>query len=96
MTTLDLINEERDRQAAKGFDAGHDDQHADGSIAIAAGLIALEDPDLEVNDDWEEKLSEHVCMKYADDRIKQLVIASALLVAEIERLQRMARIRSSR
>lgn len=88
---ISCIIAERARQIYdKGYDAAHDDAHADGSIATCAGLIALDDPDLGVDDGWEDTTAEHVLTKYAGDRIRQLSIAGALIAAEIDRLRRAA------
>lgn len=99
MNGVDLIAEERKRQAGKGFGACHDDYHDDGSILTAAGRIIYDleggthesDPEDEVDPDatWPERLSAHVVKKYGDDRIRRLTIAGALIAAEIERLQRV-------
>lgn len=80
---------ERQRQIAKGYDAAHDDGCDDGRLAGAAGLIALDDPDLLVGDDPADQLAEHIVAKHTDERTR-LVIAAALLIAEIERLDRAA------
>lgn len=41
MTALEEIANERRRQIGKGYDAAHDNQHDDGSIAQAAAAYAL-------------------------------------------------------
>lgn len=70
------IAAERAKQRAQ-FDADHDDAHDDGMLAVVAGdLIASRD------DPW------GLTAKH-DDR-ERLVVAAALLVAEIERLDRKA------
>lgn len=97
-TGLELLADERARQIAKGFDANHDDEHETGEILTAASQIIYNaeggthstDPEV-VNDPdatWMDRLAAHVQKKYADDKIGGLVIGAALLVAEIERLQR--------
>jgi hypothetical protein len=98
MDALELIKAERERQIAKGFDAKHDDAHDDRSIVAASHNILYDhaggthstDPELEDDPvaDWWERLAAHVQRKYADQPIRRLTIAAALLVAEIERLQR--------
>lgn len=80
LDVVSLIATERMRQIGKGFDAAH--------ILTAATLVALDDPDFEVDDGWPDKLAAHVREKYRGDPIKRLVIAAALIVAEIERLNR--------
>jgi hypothetical protein len=79
---------ERERQVAKGYDAAHDDQHTDGELATAAGLIALGDYDLITDDGPGDVLAAVVLDKHADIRERRLIIAAALLVAEVERLDR--------
>lgn len=100
MNAITLIQTERERQIAKGFSLQHDDQHTDGSIAIAAGFILYDasgsthstDPELEDDPDalWYEQLSAHVNRKYAGEPLRKLVISAALLVAEIDRQLRAA------
>lgn len=96
-----LISLERLRQKEdKGFDAAHDDAHDDGSLLLAAGKIAMDcsggthptDPELEDDEeaDWTDRLAAHVLRKYADDPIRRLAIAGAMIAAEIDRLQRKA------
>lgn len=87
-SVLDEIGAERERQIAKGYDAAHDDQHVPGDIDSAAGLILMEDIDLLVNDGHADNIAGHVLDKHEDDRRRQLVIAAALIVAEIERMDR--------
>lgn len=98
-----LIHRERLRQIHEDhrgarYTAEHDDQHTDGSILVAAGMIAMDvsggthttDPELEHDEDaeWTERLAAHVQRKYADDPIRRLAIAGAMIAAEIDRLQR--------
>lgn len=97
-TAIDLITEERMRQIAKGYDAKHDDAHDLEQIARAAacyagGLELFVDSDDRAEElglteiwPWEGVVDDALEGK---DRISQLVIAGALIVAEIERLQRL-------
>jgi hypothetical protein len=92
MTALELIAEERHRQIAKGYDAAHDDAHANGEIADAAGMILFEHTqgpgciaDDDEPDDWMQALA--LKLRHADPQ-HRLVVAGALIAAEIERLQR--------
>lgn len=84
---LSEIAAERGRQIAKGYDAAHDDQHTDGELATAAGLIALSDYDLIVDDGPADTLAAVVLDRHDDER-ERLIIAAAMIVAEIERLDR--------
>jgi hypothetical protein len=90
MMIYDDIEAERGKQIKKGWTAEHDDGHEDGALAIAAGCLAIYSAtgispkhlfpwDDETLTRWTEK-----------PQRSQLIIASALLVAEIERLDREA------
>lgn len=89
-TAIELIADERQRQIdQEGWSLQGDDQHIEGELALAASCYAIPP-------------GEHYCPEppeswpWADswwkpspeDRIKELVKAGALIVAEIERLQR--------
>lgn len=86
------ISQERLRQIAdEGYDAAHDDEHRDGTIAVIAAELALEhtgaildhDRCALVRDEW------GLVAKHRDIR-RRLVIAGALIAAEIDRLDRLA------
>lgn len=78
------ITGERVRQIdAEGFTPEHDDQHTGGEIADAAADWAWTDPAVPV-ESWASG-------KPGKDRRRQLVIAGALIVAELERLDRAER-----
>jgi hypothetical protein len=94
---IEEIVAERGRQLAKGYDARHDDTHDDGSIATAAAVYALHPFDwhlvvterskgrlLSLRDFWPWDWSQ---FEPADER-RNLVRAGALIVAEIERIDR--------
>ena len=81
------IIEERTRQIAKGYTAEHDDEATDGEIGQAAGLVMLE---LRSDDDARftaGRVATYILDKHQDRR-RQIIIALALAVAEIERLDR--------
>lgn len=88
---LTEIADERGRQIAKGYDPLHDDAHTDDALADAAAYLAHSEEWRPYDDggptfpDW----AEHIAAKWNHDRRRQLVIAAALLVAEIERLDRI-------
>ena len=87
-----LISIERHEQIEKhGRTPAHDDKWFNRELAMqAAGLAMMEDGYLSViRDDW--GLQE----KHKNDRIKQLVIAGALIAAEIDRLQRIEQLKES-
>lgn len=99
MTALERIAAERTRQIeAKGYDAAHDDAHLRGEIGQAAAAYALPSRlasskrclwpwadgyrTTELNEDCPEPVM------YIQERVGELVRAAALIVAEIERLER--------
>jgi hypothetical protein len=84
---LDVLME-RAEQRTKWSDS-HDSEHDCGELATAAAMLA--DPESEF--DEPEKYQEEEWMyrlgaKHRGDRRRQLVIAAALLLAEIERIDR--------
>lgn len=94
----ELIAQERRRQLfGKHYDPAHDDEHTDNSLLIAGILIAcdvaghelkdVDPPDL--NGPWPDALLLHVREKHADDETRQLVIAGAMIAAEIDRRNRL-------
>lgn len=100
--TARVINEiaaERRRQIKKGYSAQHDDAHDDGSLALSAALLALP-YDASVGGepllDQEDYIGLHMkadltCGWSAapdPDPRRRLVMAAAMLVAEIERRDR--------
>lgn len=95
---VDMIAAERLRQIAqKGYTAEHDDAHAAGELAAQAARLVAGGTDVWVGstrDDvfgtfewpgWYTKTDREEM-----GRVRQLVIAGALLAAEIDRLQRAA------
>lgn len=91
---LDEIGRERDRvRDDEGFDAVHDDEHTDGSIACAAACYAMpEAVRMKVADKDGRSVPVHWPWS-ADawkpgDRRRELIKAAQLIVAEIERLDR--------
>jgi len=93
MTGVELIAAERQRQIeVEGWDAQHDDEHDDATLADAAVCYAQHAADQTVgiasgspsvmwpfSDKW---------WKPSPDPIRNLVKAGALIAAEIDRLQR--------
>ena len=91
---LGEIRAERHRQIAKGYDADHDDSNESGCLAVlAAGVCLGPDSDLTADNDLMEDQIVHIVQKHP--RRQQLIIAAALVVAEIERLDRKQGGRSS-
>lgn len=73
-----LIEEERIRQFEKGYTLEKDDRYDEGQLRIVAmGVLSG------AHDAW------GILKKHEDDRIQQLVIAGALIAAEIDRLMRL-------
>ncbi len=79
MDGLERIAAERLRQIEKGWTPQHDDDHFNGELAEAAGALAV---NREIRDNW------GLVYKHRGNRLRQLEIAGALIVAEIDRLQR--------
>ena len=92
-----LIAAERNRQRTKeGYTLKHDDEHVDASLAVIAAALLVDgtrarvtDGLLRVDSDGDDKWG--LLVKHRDDRLRVLVIAGALVSAEIERVIRMRR-----
>lgn len=92
------VIEERQRQIrAEGWTPEHDDGHTEGALAAAAACFALEGtfmdydsafPRLELPDGLPVAWPWHSIHWKPKDRRRNLVRAAALIVAEIERLDR--------
>jgi len=98
-TALELIALERQRQIdVEGWTIEHDDAHTGDELAIAAAAYALPADLREGNEKgcapedghppWFWSWDRESWKPTPDDRIRELVKASALLVADIERLLR--------
>lgn len=102
-TALSLIAAERDRQKhEEGWTLEHDDQHTIGELARAAACYAIPPSWREVKTGgvgvhvvysvvyalWPAAWSLNWFKPTPQDRIRELVKAGALIVAEIERLAR--------
>lgn len=82
---LDDVLAERQRQIGAGYDAAHDDEHVDGEIARAAAAYALHDSASDAPPRcWPFGSHEF----RAGARRANLVKAAAMLLAEVERLDR--------
>jgi hypothetical protein len=83
---------ERAIQEGKGFTASHDDsENDDGQLIDCASLIFGHPRFADDSAYWPVQRADHVRKKYANNRRQQLVIAAALIVAEIERMDRLSR-----
>jgi hypothetical protein len=103
-SAIELIKEERTRQIQEeGWSADHDDKHTDGGLAAAACVYAdfanysgefdLVDSsgkaDVMIPRDFKWPFDKESFKPTPDDRIRELVKAGALIVAEIERIRRI-------
>lgn len=93
-TAIELIAKERERQInIEGWTPEHDAKHDKGELALAAAGYALAEELREESNDnfapywwpWENRYWKPT----PNDRIRELVKAGALIVAEIERLQNL-------
>lgn len=80
--SLGEVLQERQRQILK-WGNEHDDAHDNGELAKAAGALTLDMVD-DMVDFWGYALVK----KHRPNRRKQLVVAAALLLAELERMDR--------
>ena len=94
---VQLITLERQRQIAEeAFDPGHDAEHDDGELAIAAACYALPQVDRSRNAMFEGRIRSFLEFFWPfemswwkptpEDRIRELTKAGALIAAEIDRL----------
>jgi hypothetical protein len=94
MTGIELIAAERMRQIEKeGWTAEHDDQWKNGELAEAAATYAIHPQHADAYINWRKLLWpwDHEWYKPNKNRIRELEKAGALIVAEIDRLQRLER-----
>jgi hypothetical protein len=94
---IDLIAAERERQkSVEGWTEAHDDEHADESLATVAAQYAMPEHQRHFGlhhgavwpSPWPNSWALSWWKPTPDNRIRELVKAGALIVAEIERLQR--------
>ena len=86
MTGIELVEQERNRQKwAEGWTAEHDDGHVNNELALAAACYAV--PDVFSQGYWPPTWD--LSWYKPTTRIRDLSKAAALLIAEIERLQRI-------
>ena len=94
-TAIELITEERQRQIEKeGYSSEHDLLHDGGELAIAAACYAAHPMTIYRFDEYARSLQFKKVIPFdeyeIDDKhseLRRLIIAGALIVAEIERLQ---------
>lgn len=86
----DIVSERLRQIASEGYEAAHDDEHVCGEMAQVAAELALEHTSASIDraphmpDLW------GLLQKHKDTR-RRLVIAGALIAAEIDRLDRKAK-----
>lgn len=81
MSVQDDIEKERRRQIDKGFDYAHDDKHTDGQLVRGAVAYALNNDYFWPWNDWP--------YNHAKTERERLIVSIAMLVAEVERLDRI-------
>ncbi len=90
-SALSDVEKERDRQRSN-FDKDHDDMHDLGELPRAVAVLvadAVEDEyQAKTKPHWATGLSNKHRVKYKGNYRQKIVIAAAMLVAEIERLDR--------
>lgn len=85
---LDVVSERRGQIEREGWTTEHDDKHARGEMQIAAACLCVDATDACVMFDEEIVDLWGFAKKHRGDRRRQLVIAGALILAEIERIDR--------
>lgn len=89
----DVLAERRRQIEAEGWTPEHDDEHTRGELVQAAADLCLDGTDFRVADpDGDRMIGWGLTERHRDDRRRQLVIAGALILAEIERLDRMTEV----
>ncbi|WP_395739289.1 hypothetical protein [Prosthecobacter sp.] len=102
-TGVELIKEERQRQIKEeGWTPEHDDGHDCGQMGNAAAIYALASSYLssgnDLNETWTQMIDERLMrfwpwepewLKISPDAVRNLTKAGALIVAEIDRIQRL-------
>lgn len=83
---IDVIAE-RERQVSKGFNAKYDDTHDKGGlIDLSCYVVSGFRRKKKLNRKWIRDWGDHIVTRHG--RRKQLVIAAALLLAEVDRIDR--------
>lgn len=88
---VDVMAERLRQISAEGWTPEHDDEHTHGELVQAAADLCVYGTDFRVVDpDGDRMIGWGITERHRDDRRRQLVIAGALVLAEIERLDRAA------
>lgn len=95
-TGIELITEERQRQIEKeGWTPEHDDGHDGGELSMAAVAFAAHPTKVYTKEDFAERFDFRRVLPFGErghfkkDELRNLVIAGALIAAEIDRIQRV-------
>ena len=83
------VQAERDRQIAKGYDAAHDDEATEGQLSEVSGMVLLSRHTVHGALLESRAAADYILNKWGEDRRRQIIIALAMGLAEIERLDRM-------
>ena len=86
-----LITDERYRQITReGYSAAHDDGHDRAEMAVAAAALCVDGTNALVSDEGADNADDPwgLVSKHRGQRVRQLVIAGALVAAEIDRVNR--------
>lgn len=82
---IDVLSERRRQLFEEGWDVAHDDQHGDGSMALAAAAYAVH-----FKHSAGRLWPWDACWWKPRSHRENLVRAGALIIAEIERIDRLA------
>lgn len=93
-TGIELIAEERERQIdVEGYDAKHDTGHTGGEISLAAACYAAHPMDIFYKEEYYNQTHYKKLIPFDEyeidkkkSELQKLVIAGALIAAEIDRL----------
>lgn len=88
VTGVQLIAIEREKQLKK-YDAVHDDKHDDGLLAELAAYVAAPDTAWIPEPKWAEEAADEILQEHGSDPVRCLIIAGALIAAEVDRRLRI-------
>lgn len=87
----DVLAERQRQISVEGWTPEHDDEHTHGELVQAAADLCLYGTDFRVVDpDGDQMIGWGLTERHRDNRRRQLVIAGALIIADIERRDRAA------
>lgn len=92
-TGIELIAKERATHPSKGYDKQHDALHANGEISLAAACYAVHPMEIFVKDEYHNMVQYSKLLPFDYEiskkkkQLTKLIIAGALIAAEIDRLQ---------